>query len=145
MSVKERWIKQRPLKLSFNELKSVVYSTLIKNPQILIAYIFGSLVKGNFKEYSDIDVAIYTKEEFSWQDFYILYGNLTKEIHSDRVDLVWLNKAEPIISFEIIKTGKVLFYRNVDTLNDFELTVKKRYYDYVIYLKKHRQFRENVL
>lgn len=145
MSVKERWIKQRPLKLSFNELKSVVYSTLIKNPQILIAYIFGSLVKGNFKEYSDIDVAVYTKEEFSWQDFYILYGNLTKEIHSDRVDLVWLNKAEPIISFEIIKTGKVLFYRNVDTLNDFELTVKKRYYDYVIYLKKHRQFRENGL
>ncbi len=145
MSVREKWSKQRPLKASPDEVKDIVFSTLKENPQIFIAYLFGSSVKGIFKEYSDIDIAIYTSKEFSWSDFYQLYGDLTKKIHSNRVDLVWLNKAEPILCFEIIKTGRVFFYRDKDILNDFELKAKKRYYDYIIYLRKHRSYRESVL
>jgi|YNPNPStandDraft_1061719.scaffolds.fasta_scaffold04202_1 predicted nucleotidyltransferase len=145
MSVREKWSKQKPLKVSHDELKDIVLSILRENPQILISYLFGSTVKGTFKEYSDIDIAIYTSKDFSWSDFYQLYGDLTKKIHSDRVDLVWLNKAEPILCFEIIKTGRVFFYRDEDVLNDFEFKTKKRYYDYIIYLRKHRSYRESDL
>lgn len=85
-----------------------------------------------------MDVAIYTSRDFTWDDYFRLYGELTKALHSDRLDLAWLNKSEPILAFEVIKTGKVLFYRNADVLNDFELMAKKRYYDHVLYLKKRR-------
>jgi predicted nucleotidyltransferase len=145
MSVREKWSKQKPLKVSHDELKDIVLSILRENPQILISYLFGSTVKGTFKEYSDIDIAIYTSKDFSWSDFYQLYGDLTKKIHSDRVDLVWLNKAEPILCFEIIKTGRVFFYRDENVLNDFEFKTKKRYYDYIIYLRKHRSYRDSGL
>ncbi len=68
----------------------------------------------------------------------MLYGAVTKQLKSDRLDLVWMNTAEPILAFEVIKNGKVLFYRNVDELNEFESRVKKIYYDHVLYLKKRR-------
>jgi predicted nucleotidyltransferase len=138
MSVKERWKGTKQIKFSTDEAMTLMLSVLKTEHCILIAYLFGSRVTKKDDLSSDIDIAIYTSDDFSWQDYYLLYGNLTKRLHSDRLDLVWLNRAEPILSFDVIKNGKVLFFNNADTLNDFELKVKKRYYDYILYLNKHR-------
>ncbi|WP_156095567.1 type VII toxin-antitoxin system HepT family RNase toxin [Thermodesulfobacterium commune] len=85
------------------------------------------------------DLAFYTTKDFSWKDSYQLYGELTSSLRSDRVDLVWLNRANPVLQFEVIKYGKVLFYRDADILNDYELKAKKNFYDYALYLEKHRR------
>jgi hypothetical protein len=45
----------------------------------------------------------------------------------------------------VIKTGKSLFYGNVDELNSYELKARKNFYDYAIYLKKHREFTKHGL
>jgi predicted nucleotidyltransferase len=142
MSVKERWKGTKQIKFSTDEAMTLMLSVLKTEHCILIAYLFGSRLKDKNKISSDIDIAIYTSDDFSWQDYYLLYGSLTKRLHSDRLDLVWLNRAEPILSFDVIKNGKVLFFNNADTLNDFELKAKKRYYDYAIYLNKRRRRRE---
>lgn len=139
MSVKERWIKTKPIKYSIHDAINKILSKLLDSPQIWIVYLFGSSLKDKNKSASDIDVAIYTSSDFSWQDYYLLYGELTKALHSDRIDLVWLNRADPILKFEIIKNGKVLYFKEADLLNDFELKAKKNYYDYVIYLNKRRR------
>ena len=46
-----------------------------------------------------------------------------------------------ILSFMVIKTGKVMFFRDEEILNDFEVKAKKRYYDYQLYLKKREKER----
>lgn len=142
MSVKERWKRTTPLKYSTDDAAALMLAILKEDPRILIVYLFGSRAKDTNKISSDIDIAIYTSTDFSWQDYYLLYGNLTKRLRSDRLDLVWLNRAEPILSFDVIKNGKVLFFNNADILNDFELKARKRYYDYALYLKKRRSRRE---
>jgi len=141
MSVKERWAKAKPIRYSTDEAVALILPVLKADPRILIGYLFGSRIKGKATP-SDIDIAIYTSDEFSWQDYYTLYGEITKRLHSDRLDLVWLNKAEPILSFAVIKNGSLLSFNDTDTVNEFELRVKKIYYDYILYLKKHRRYRE---
>ena len=141
MAVKERRKKSRPIKFTTEKAISLILPLLENDPRILTAYLFGSRIKGA-EQSSDIDIALYTSKDFSWEDYHLLYGKLSKALCSDRIDLVWLNEADPILSFEVIKYGKVLFYTDADLLNDFELKNKKRYYDYVLYLNKHRRNRE---
>ena len=141
MAVKERREKSRPIKFTTEKAISLILPLLENDPRILTAYLFGSRIKKSDQS-SDIDIALYTSKDFSWKDYYLLYGKLSKALCSDRIDLVWLNEADPILSFEVIKYGKVLFYKDADLLNEFELKDKKRYYDYVLYLNKHRRNRE---
>lgn len=136
MSVKERWKGTKELKFSTDEAVALIIPLLRDEPRILIAYLFGSMAREKARPSSDIDIAIYTSREFSWQDYYLIYGNLTRKLSSDRLDLLWLNKAEPILCFDVIKNGRVLFFKDSDTLNDFESRSKKRYYDYMLYLNK---------
>ena len=141
MSVKERWIKARPIEFTTEKAISLILPLLEHDQRILIAYLFGSRIK-KADQSADIDIALYTSNKFSWEDYYILHGELTKTLRSDRVDLVWLNETDPILGFEVIKYGKVLLCKDADLLNNFELTFKKRYYDYALYLNKHRRNRE---
>jgi predicted nucleotidyltransferase len=142
MSVKERWKGTKQIKFNTDEAISLATPILVSDSRIMIVYLFGSRAAKKDVQSSDIDIAIYTSDSFLWEDYYTLYGEVIKKLHSDRLDIVWLNKAEPILSFGVIKNGKVLFFRDADVLNDFELKTKKRYYDYILYLNKHRRQRE---
>lgn len=143
MAVKERWLKANPINITTEDAVSSLLELFKADERIKLVYLFGSRSAKSASSDSDIDFALYADENFSWQDLYLLIERCGKRLSSDRVDLVWLNPSEPIITFEIIKNGKVLFYTDPDLLNDFELKAKKRYYDYCLYLKKHRRFREN--
>ncbi|MGB9715889.1 MAG: type VII toxin-antitoxin system MntA family adenylyltransferase antitoxin [Thermodesulfovibrionales bacterium] len=140
MGVKERWGKSGTIKFTTEEAISLVSPLLNNNPDILVAYLFGSRIKKGDQS-SDIDIAFYTSDDFSWEEYYLLYGEISKALCSDRIDIIWLNKSDPIFKFEVIKNGKVLFYKDADILNDFELKSKKNYYDYVHYIYKHRRNR----
>lgn len=142
MSVKERWNKAKPLAFSTDDAITRILPLLQSDARVSAAYLFGSRAAGSEARLSDIDIAVFTSGNFVWDDYYTLYGDLTRNLHSDRVDMVWLNKAEPVLGFEIIKTGKLLFFRNADILNESELTAKRKYYDYVLYLNKHRRHRD---
>jgi len=125
MAIKQRWYKTKPIRLTTEEALANILPLFKADSRILIAYLFGSRVNKEDMKNSDIDLAIYTTGQFQWKDYYLIYSEITKTLHSDRVDLVWLNHAEPILSFEILKTSKVVFYRDPDMLNDYELKVKK--------------------
>lgn len=142
MSVKERWIKTKPIQYNTEEAIAAILPVLKADMRISIAYLFGSRISKTDSWLSDIDIAIYTSDDFLWEDYYALYGEITKSLRSDRVDIAWLNKTEPILSFEIIKNSRLLFFRDAETLNEFEHKSKRKYYDYVMYLNRHRRHRE---
>ena len=142
MSVKERWIRTKPLEYGTEDAISLLLPLLKSDERIVAAYLFGSRASEEESLSSDIDIAVFTSDDFSWENYYTLYGELTKKLRSDRIDVVWLNKAEPILSFEVVKSGRVLFFHDADMLNEFELKAKKKYYDYILYLNKHRRHRE---
>jgi len=144
MSVRQRWRGTKPIRYGIDEILKMVIPIFKSDERIRTVYIFGSRVSISQTALSDIDIAFYTAREFSWKDYFLLYSELTRVLHSDRIDLIWLNRAEPVLCFEVIKNGRLCYYRDPDMLNESELTIKKKYYDYVIYLRKHRGYRNGL-
>ena len=138
MAVKEKWINTRPIACSTQEAVEHAISIVRQTSLIKILYLYGSRVSGTEHSDSDIDFAFYSVNEFTWDDYYEFHGVLASALHSDRFNLVWMNKAEPVIIFDVITTGKVLYYSDADLLNEFELKSKKNFFDYQYYLRKHR-------
>jgi predicted nucleotidyltransferase len=136
--INEKWAKTKVLTFSTEEAVAKTVRIVREHNQIPVLYLFGSRAEGRDRYTSDIDFAFWAENEFSWEDYYLLHGKVTVALRTDRINLVWMNKADPIIVFEVIANGKVVYCQDVDLLNDFELKAKKRYYDYQFYLQKHR-------
>lgn len=100
-------------------------------------YLFGSRAADRTDPEADFDFAILTTPSFGWDDLFRLHVPLKSALESGRFDIVWLNRADPVIAFEVTASGRCLWFRDTETLNDFELKARKRFWDYSIYLKKH--------
>jgi predicted nucleotidyltransferase len=115
--------------------------------RILVVYLFGSRSPKRDRandqaeaggDERDLDLAIVTRSGFAWDDYYRLIERVGGALHSDRVDLLWLNQTDPVMTFQVIRGGAPLLYRSASVLNEFERKAKQRYYDYQIYLRKRR-------
>lgn len=93
---------------------------------------------------SDVDLAIYTTDGYGWDDLFALRGTLTGLLHSERLDLVWLNEATADVAFSVIRDGRLLHYADADRLNEFERRAIWRYRDRMLYLQRRRNRRRGV-
>ena len=73
---------------------------------ICFAFLFGSHVLGKTFQESDVDIAIYFKEGYSFEPTKKIWGEL-EEILGKDVDLVVLNTAPPLIGYTAIR-GKAV-------------------------------------
>ena len=138
MAVKEKWKGTRLLDMTTGDAVERVLAVVEKNPKMRLFYLFGSRARGKEDPESDIDFAFLSSKDFSWEEYYSLRGSLSRVLGTDRFNLLWLNKADPIITFEVIATGRPLYFKDPETLNDFELKAKKNYYGYKHYLERRR-------
>ena len=141
--VKEKWKKTKPLKFSTKEAVNKFLKIVSKDKKILVAYLFGSRAKETENLDSDIDFAIYTSINFSFEDYLLLRSDLSLILKTDRFNLVWMNIADPIINLAVIKDGKCIFYRDDEILNILEMKIRKEFYDYCVRQKKRLKFRKN--
>ena len=145
MAVAERWRTAPPLLLSTSECLDRVTPVLRDCVHIEAAYLFGSRAQQTISLGSDLDLAIWTDRVFAWQDLYELRGRITGALRSERVDLVWLDHADPVFPFQVLETGRMLFCRDPDCLNARELHAKHRFRDYRLYLERRRRWRNDGL
>lgn len=129
----------RPIPFTTEEAIEKLQPIFVQNPKILLLYLFGSRARQEETPESDLDFAFYTSPAFAWKDYYALYREVGQVLHTDRFHLLWLNRSDPIMVFTVLREGKILFFRDVDLLNDFENKGKKNFYDYCVYLRKHRK------
>ncbi|MGB9715877.1 MAG: type VII toxin-antitoxin system MntA family adenylyltransferase antitoxin [Thermodesulfovibrionales bacterium] len=106
---------------------------------VVSGYIFGSYSAGRFRSKSDVDIAVLLSRNVDIGD----YGNiklgiikdLMKLLSFDRIDVVILNIASPLLAHEVIKKGLHLFSKDDATRINYIATTTKRYLD-TIYLRK---------
>jgi predicted nucleotidyltransferase len=109
---------EEKLKKAFKELEN---SGEIK---IEFAYLFGSYAEGTYTFKSDIDVAIYFTLNPSVDDELTLHAFLTRQLKTDKIDLLALNRAKNLILLEeIVRKGKVLYDRNPELRKMFECKI----------------------
>jgi uncharacterized protein len=90
------------------EFTSIV-QFLQKEKNVKFAYLFGSYATQRSGPLSDLDVAVYIDRRVnSWTYRLKLMEKLAKVLKTDKVDLVILNEAPPLLRYEVIKYGRIL-------------------------------------
>lgn len=107
---------------------------LFERRGVLLAYLFGSLAADD-PSAGDVDLAILTAGEPA----YLLRTELQRTLATQRLDLVDLERASPLLRFHIIRDGRLLYRRDDEMLNRFELDTLHVYRDTAPLRRRHRQ------
>lgn len=101
------------------EIFQSIVSTICKNRKIKKIVLFGSRAKGNYKNGSDIDIAVFSKN-LSYNEFMKIKVELSKLMIPYTVDIIDYNsiKNDDLIE-HISRVGKVLFHSNSKVFNEF--------------------------
>ena len=106
---------------------------------ISLIYLFGSQAEGRLGPMSDHDLGVLVdraadgEQARAW-----LTHELARALQTDRIDVVWLNRAPIELAYAIIAQGKVLYQRDVATRVEYEARVMSRYGDYLPVLRAQR-------
>ena len=90
---------------------------------VLLAYLFGSLsqtTKGN-----DVDLALLLKNEPAFH----LRDAVVDCLGTERVDVIDLHNASPVLRFEIVRSGRVLYAPDAALQEQFEMATIHLYRD----------------
>lgn len=105
---------------------SIIKKFLIGKISPYLIVLFGSAVKGNLREDSDIDVAFLSDHVFSDYDIFIFSQELADLLGRD-VDLVDLSKASTVFQAQVVSTGKVIYCTDENRRMLFQMLALKKY------------------
>lgn len=104
--------------------------------EIELAYIFGSIASSKVNALSDIDIAILIDESQIKQSLYP-YGykahviaDLMKLLKTNKVDLVILNQASPLLKHRVLYTGRLIYSRSERKRIQFQIECIDKYNDF---------------
>ena len=118
----------------FNEIKKIFSD----ENNILLAYIFGSQLRGKTGPLSDCDFAVFLSQEPSFQFKYKLKNKLVNVLNTGQVDFIILNDAPIELKYKVIATGKIIFQKNSAAKVEFEADTLSRYFDYLPVLRAQK-------
>lgn len=112
-----------------NELVIKIKQALEKEPQIIGAYVVGSVVRGRETAESDFDLAVIVNSKKSLDENKIY--DLIKDINFPKdLDLSIIDQgSSPLFLFQIISRGQRVYERNKIDVMAFEAFVLHNYYD----------------
>jgi predicted nucleotidyltransferase len=120
------------------EVINKIKNYLFRRDDVVVSYIFGSYFTKKVSQRSDIDIAVLLRDSITKKD----YGNIKLSIINDligllsfdRIDVIILNIASPLLSHEIIKKGFLLFSKNEVRRIEYIARTTTHYLD-TIYLR----------
>jgi hypothetical protein len=108
--------------------------------EVVVAYLFGSVARGEDNKLSDVDIGVLLDESLSKQDMFNLELQIIDDIvgllGSDKIDLTIMNQAPLLLKFNIIKDGYLLKSDESSRI-PFETRVMSRYLDEKYYRQRH--------
>lgn len=114
---------------------------IFKVNHVIAAYLFGSRARGNPGPLSDMDIAVYVDSDKMRTGFFNLrlklLGALNDFFRTDRIDLVILNEAPPLLAHRILRDGKVVFCGNHRRRQDYEVKAVLEYLDWQPRLERY--------
>lgn len=78
---------------------------------------------------SDLDLAVFADPPLADSEREVLLTELMEEVRRKAIDLVDLRRAPPVLAYEVVDSGKLLFCRDTDALNRFERRALLHYFD----------------
>ncbi len=119
-------------------MEQEIQQVLGKYP-VIFGYIFGSFAKGKTGPLSDLDIAVYFDKSVATEDD---YQNLRYAIKDDleiklkmpeKIDVVPLNIAQPLLEREVVYKGKLIYNKNDGARAHYEAGAIGRWLDWKWY------------
>ena len=131
----------------FAAIRDAVVGAVSSRPDILAAYVFGSVATGQTRKDSDVDVAILLRNGIRPSRAFRLRLELMSDVgHALRrrdIEVVILNDASPLFAHRVLSNGKLVFERSASARVRFQVMTANRYADqvpayeiHIRYLKK---------
>jgi len=111
-------------------MKEIILDTIQANIKCELIYIFGSYNTERFNAESDIDIAIYPKNDVTSEDLSKLKWELIKNTGRG-IDLINLKEAQPVLAKEILAKGELIYCKNEKFKAEFMYKVMAKYAQYV--------------
>ena len=89
---------------------------------------FGSAVRGEARQDSDLDIAIMADKHPDYPLFGEAYSKISDIFRGKNVDVRFLNDADPLFAMQVVRDG-VLLYGDMDAYDDFRMLTNRRYID----------------
>lgn len=122
------------------DFTGVIRAVVQGRPEILEAYVFGSLARGETRAHSDVDVAVYVNpaalDDGGFGYDARLAADLMSKLGTNRVDVVLLNRAPPVLYHRVLRDGIRVLARDLPATTTREGRALSRYCDYVPQLRK---------
>ncbi len=91
-----------------------------------LVMVFGSTVSGKIHKKSDLDVAFLFDRPI---DTVALTNKVINLLHTDNIDVVDLKRASPLLKYSIVKTGRLIYEKEVGLFNAFYSLAVRMYID----------------
>ena len=131
----------RHSKLPKNILDRIQYAAnyLETRSDVLFAYLFGGLSKGEPKPLSDVDIAVYLSENAECiQAKSEIIENLVDILRTDEIDVIILNQSSLSLSMNVLKNNRVLVDKKPFLRHTYQSLIFRKYFDF-------NKFESNIL
>lgn len=119
--------------IRLKEIGATLNRVLQKRDEVRVVYLFGSRARGTVTKFSDIDIGVLLNEDFVKESVYGYRADLTTELISflrtDKIDLVVLNHAPPLLAHRVVRDGIVLHCKDESERIAFEVKMLNRFLD----------------
>lgn len=126
--------------IKFEKLSQDIHSripgckkALLKEDNVIFAYIFGSLAEGNVKPLSDIDIAVFLRDTQNLAEIRLkLFDILAGVFGTGEIDLVILNTAPISLSGRILQRRQILVDKDPFQRHLYESVMLRKFFDFKI-------------
>jgi len=123
-----------------NDILAALREALANRPEVLEAYLFGSTARGEQQGHSDVDVAVYVDPGAAPPTAFGYAADLTADLMralaTNRVDVVVLNDAPPLLYGRVLRDGIRICSRDLMASTRREGQALSRYCDFLPQLAK---------
>jgi uncharacterized protein len=103
-----------------------------RQPDVVVAYLFGSVARGQATPLSDVDIAVLldpTEEAEAVLDRQVTLLTELTQLAEPEVQLTLLNDVPPLLAYEVIREGILLHQRSGAERVAFQVKAMKEYFD----------------
>ena len=104
-------------------------SCLDGRPDVIAAYCFGSQARAESARTRDVDLAVLADARLPLNDLLALRRDLSRALGTDRLDLVDLRAAGPVLKWNVVASEARFYCRDEHAANEFELRALSEYRD----------------
>ncbi len=113
------------------QLLDNIKNALLPNKNVVFAYLFGSQTKTAQTPLSDVDVAVYLRDNVCFEEEKLrLLDSLTAHTKTEDIDLVVLNTASISLAGRILHSRIVLIDRKPPVRHKYESLIMRKSFDF---------------